>query len=165
MNAREQRGLEIAATKKLRQKGALWLVPSQAGSGTYVVDPTEPMGAWTCSCPDFETHGSRCKHVYAVEFTMRRETVAPDGSVVAEQLRLTYRQEWPAYNRAQVQEKERVATLLHDLCSAIQPRSKARSPASPARGRDFLRNDEGLRRRLRPKDDDGRARLRRERLY
>ncbi len=135
MDVREQRGLEIAATKKLRQKGDLWVVPSQAGAGTYVVDPTEARGA-TCTCPDYETRQASCKHVFAVEFTMRRETVAPDGTVVAEQLRLTYRQEWPAYNAAQVHEKERVAGLLRDLCSAIdnpvQGRGRPRLPLSDA---------------------------------
>lgn len=40
MEAREQRGLEIAATKRIQQKGTLWLVPPSTGAGTYVVDPT-----------------------------------------------------------------------------------------------------------------------------
>lgn len=31
MNAREERGLHIAATTKLQKKGLLWLVPSQYG--------------------------------------------------------------------------------------------------------------------------------------
>lgn len=135
MDAREQRGLEIAATKRLRQKGDLWIVPSQAGNGTYVVDPTEQRGA-TCTCPDYEARSARCKHVYAVEFTIRRETIAPDGTVVAEQLRLTYRQEWSAYNAAQVNEKERVAVLLRDLCAAIdsplQARGRPRLPLADA---------------------------------
>ena len=131
MEAREQRGLEIAATKTLRRKGDLWLVPSQAGSSTYVVDPTERRGT-TCSCPDFETRNDKCKHVFAVEFTMLRERTNADGSKVTEQLRLTYRQEWSAYNAAQVSEKGRVAQLLHDLCagvdSPIQKRGRPRLP-------------------------------------
>jgi transposase len=130
MEAREQRGLEIAATKKLTRKGDLWLVPSQAGAGTYVVDPT--VARTTCTCPDFEERAEPCKHVYAVEFTVRRETTNADGSKVTEQLRLTYRQEWPAYNAAQVHEKDRVAALLHDLCGAIdnpvQGRGRPRLP-------------------------------------
>jgi transposase len=135
MDGREQRGLEIAATKKLRQKGGLWIVPSQMGTGTYVVDPTKRRGT-TCSCPDFEARGEKCKHVFAVEYTVRRETTAPDGSTVTEQLRLTYRQEWSAYNAAQVNEKERVAALLQSLCSAIdnpiQKRGRPRMPLSDA---------------------------------
>jgi len=134
MEAREQRGLEIAATKKLTRKGDLWLVPSQRGVGTYVVDPTE--ATTTCSCPDYEDRGEPCKHVYAVEFTIRRETTTPDGSTVTEQLRLTYRQEWTAYNAAQTHEKERVAVMLHDLCDAIdnpiQGRGRPRLPLADA---------------------------------
>ena len=134
MDGREQRGLEIADAKKLHRKGELWLVPSQRGAGTYVVDPTE--ATTTCSCPDYEDRGEPCKHVYAVEFTIRRETTTPDGSTVTEQLRLTYRQEWTAYNAAQTHEKERVAAMLHDLCGAIdnpiQGRGRPRLPLADA---------------------------------
>jgi hypothetical protein len=39
MDGREQRGLEIAATVKLRHKGSVWMVPSQTSSGTqYAVN-------------------------------------------------------------------------------------------------------------------------------
>ena len=114
MDGRQQRGLEIAATRLLKRKGDLWIIPSQSGKGTYVVDPTERRGS-TCSGPDYELRALPCKHVYAVELTMRRETIAPDGTVMAEQLRLTYRQEWTAHKRAQTTEKEKVATLLHGL--------------------------------------------------
>ena len=131
MDGREQRGLEIAATKKLHQKGDLWIVPSQAGKGTYVVDPTAV--APTCSCPDFEERLEKCKHVYAVEFVVQRETKTKAGTVT-ETLRVTYRQEWSAYNAAQTHEKERVAVLLHDLCAAIdnpaQGRGRPRLPFS-----------------------------------
>jgi transposase len=126
--AREQRGLEIAATKKLRQKGDLWLVPSSTGAGTYVVDPTV-YGPATCTCPDYELRQTPCKHVYAVEYTIRRETSTKDGTVTET---ITYRQEWSAYNAAQANEKVRVAQLLRDLCSVIdnpvQGRGRPRLP-------------------------------------
>jgi hypothetical protein len=80
------------------------------------VDPTLWEGA-TCTCPDYELRQSACKHVYAVEYTIRRETKAKDGTVTTETI--TYRQEWSAYNAAQTNEKTRVAELLHDLCSII----------------------------------------------
>ncbi len=38
MEAREQRGLELAATKQIRRKGQCWMVPSQENSGNYIVD-------------------------------------------------------------------------------------------------------------------------------
>jgi hypothetical protein len=54
---------------------------------------------------------------------------------MTEQLRVTYRQEWPAYNRAGSR-KERVAALLHDLCATIanpvQKRGRPRVPLADA---------------------------------
>jgi len=91
------------------------MVPSQTGGSTYVVDPSAP----ECSCPDYETRRATCKHLFAVEFTVRRETTVQDGTTVTETLKVTYRQEWSAYNAAQTHEKERVAVLLRDLCAAI----------------------------------------------
>lgn len=131
MEVREQRGLEIAAKSKLTQKGSLWIVPSQAGSGSYVVDRegSKP----SCTCPDFETRNERCKHVFAVEFTMQRESCS-NGATVVETVKVTYRQEWSAYNAAQTHEKERVAALLRDLCGAIdnpaQGKGRPRLPLS-----------------------------------
>lgn len=127
--ARELRGLEIAATRKLQRKGDLWLVPSSTGLGTYVVDPTV-YGPATCTCPDYELRQTACKHVYAVEYTIRRETTDKDGTVTTETL--TYRQEWSSYNAAQTNEKARVAYLLRDLCAVVdnpvQSRGRPRLP-------------------------------------
>ncbi len=132
MDARQQRGLEIATTKKLKQKGQLWLVPSATGTGTYVVDPTV-YGVATCTCPDYELHQAACKHVYAVEYTIRRETTTKDGTVT-ETVRVSYRQEWSAYNAAQTNEKAHVAELLRELCAIIdnpvQKRGRPRLPLS-----------------------------------
>src|SRR5689334_977512 len=104
MDAREQRGLIIAATCRLRQKGAVWIVPSQAGKGNYTVSPddTNPH----CSCPDHEATGLPCKHVYAVRFAIKREqntdgTVTETRTITLTEKR-TYAQNWPAYRQAQV---------------------------------------------------------------
>jgi hypothetical protein len=88
MEAREQRGLEIAATVKLQQKDSVWVVPSQAGKGvSYTVDLKGD--APTCSCPDHEARRMKCKHIYAVEFSDRRET-RPDGTTtVTKTVRVT----------------------------------------------------------------------------
>jgi len=52
MDARQERGLVIAATSKIEQNKLGWKVPSQSGNGTYIVnlDHGEPF----CTCPDFE---------------------------------------------------------------------------------------------------------------
>ena len=68
---REQRGLRIAATCKLTKKGQVWLVPSQSGHGRYTVSPDPEMPH--CTCPDHETRGLKCKHIFAVEFVIKRE--------------------------------------------------------------------------------------------
>jgi transposase len=123
MDAREQRGMELAATRTIRQKGGIWIVPSQTGNGTYRVHIMPKIAS--CTCPDFETRGTNCKHIYAAKFVIRREENA-DGSVtvtqsltVSEQ-RTTYPQAWAAYNSAQTNEKDKFQSLLHELCSGIQ---------------------------------------------
>jgi hypothetical protein len=121
MNAREQRGLAIAATQKLTQKGKVWLVPSQSGRGKYTVCPDSESPY--CSCPDHEDHGGMCKHLYAVEFAMKRESMQ-DGTVVETRTvtfteKKVYRQDWPLYNLAQVEEKRRFTALLFDLCRGL----------------------------------------------
>src|SRR5438067_1393063 len=110
---REIRALAIAATTNLRRTGAGWRVPSQTGTGSYLVNN----GA--CTCPDHETRGVACKHMLAVEFTIRREHSQGGAYKVTEEVKVTYSQQWSAYNAAQVEEKERFAELLADLCSGI----------------------------------------------
>jgi transposase len=128
---REERGRAMADAKKIRRKGPLWMVPSATNAGTYVVDLADENGA-TCTCPDFELRQCKCKHIHAVEYTIIRET-APDGTVTETRtVKVTYKQDWPAYNAAQVNEQERVETLLRGLCDGIQqpPQGKGR-PRAP----------------------------------
>ena len=127
MDGREQRGLEIAATKKIRRMKNLWFVPSSNNSALYEVrleGETKP-----CTCLDFETRQITCKHIHAVTFTLQRET-RPDGSVLeTRSVRVTYGQNWTAYNAAQTHEKERVTELLRGLCDGIvQPAQKRGRP-------------------------------------
>ena len=54
--------------------------------------------------------------------------------LVTEGLRLTYTQDWTAYNKAQVEEKDRVRVLLASLCDGIeQPEQKKGRPRLPLR--------------------------------
>ena len=130
LSPREQHGREIAAIGRVRQSGPLWLVPSQSDDSTYKVDLTGD--APRCTCPDHELRRQKCKHIYAVEYTISRTTttettVAPDGTTatttttttVAKKVRVTYTQNWPAYNAAQTHEGERFGELLHSLCAGI----------------------------------------------
>jgi transposase len=124
MDARQQRGLEIAAIFKIIQKGKVWICPSQSGKGKYTVCPDKENPH--CSCPDHEA-GFKCKHIFAVEFVIQREfAFARDGETVTETLtisqtvkRKTYPQDWRAYNKAQTTEKDTFQVLLRELCDGI----------------------------------------------
>src|SRR5687767_9273331 len=98
---RQQRGRELAETRRIRRTPNGWIVPSQRDANDkYIV-----LGE-TCTCPDHTTRGVLCKHYFAVQVLIRRETAA-DGSVTeTESLtikRVTYRQDWHAYNAAQTE--------------------------------------------------------------
>ncbi len=136
---RRQRGLAIAAvTRIVRAKGReeRWIVPSQSGQDKYTVSLVASPA--TCDCEDFTKRQLPCKHIFAVEVAKARGDAPP--AEVAAQLRpsgardydapvpppertcaprKTYKQDWPAYNTAQIHEKERFQGLLHDLCGGI----------------------------------------------
>jgi transposase len=124
-DARRERGkaLAMGKAKGIRHiAGTSYLVPSQTSTAGYVVD----VAAGRCTCPDFEERGGTCKHQWALRY-FRQEVTLPDGtSVVTESVRISYPQNWRAYNRAQCEEKERVQILLGALCSGIsEPPRKA----------------------------------------
>lgn len=149
MDGREMRGMEIAATMPLRRDAKGWIVPSQTGVGNYRVSPHPTTTAkvirgevlpppnvqpWSCTCPDFETRWLPCKHVHAVTLVIKRENVYPDGTTVTEEVKVTYTQDWHAYNKAQCEEGDRFPELLTDLCATIpnppQGRGRPRLPRS-----------------------------------
>ncbi len=107
MDARQQRGMELAATRpitKSKRNNGVWLVPSQSGPGKYTVNIASKQP--TCTCPDFEIRNQKCKHIFAVSYAMIREEHSDGSTTVTETLtmtavRKTYPQNWPAYNAAQ----------------------------------------------------------------
>jgi hypothetical protein len=121
LSERETKALEIAARSKLSYQGGLWLVPSQSGSKEYTVDPNPESPR--CSCPDFEFRQARCKHIYAVEITLKRE-YTNDGQTqtVTETVTVkkTYAQDWQSYNAAQQNEKSHFLAFLYQLCSKVE---------------------------------------------
>jgi transposase-like protein len=75
-NLREQRGLEIAhkESQVARIDASTYSVLSQSGNGEYAVCLSED--EWRCECPDHRFRGVKCKHVWAVEFSLKmREQV------------------------------------------------------------------------------------------
>jgi len=77
---REERGLQIINNKKNqvhRIDEFNYKVLSQSGNGSYLVAPTED--GWLCECPDFKFRRLKCKHIWAVEFSLKlREEVEKD---------------------------------------------------------------------------------------
>ncbi|MFN8585621.1 MAG: IS5 family transposase [Dehalococcoidia bacterium] len=129
-NPRAVRGLELAVgmVNRIRSSGDHWVVPSESGEGRYRVYPDEER----CTCADYDLRQVRCKHQWAVEF-IRQYQVAPDGTeTVTEVARVTYRQDWTAYNAAQAEEGERVRVMLSDLCGLVrQPEQRMGRPRLP----------------------------------
>jgi len=85
MNAREMKGNTIAHLdgQVRRVQDSLYLVKSQSGRGKYEVSFTSKV--WSCSCPDHEFRGVKCKHIWAVEISSKiKETVK--NSVVIEEV-------------------------------------------------------------------------------
>jgi len=126
----QERGLAIANSDTVQKILLGWKVPSQSGNGTYIVnlDNNRPF----CTCHHFETTRKKCQHIYAAEYITQREQ-RPDGTeVVTEAMRVTYAQDWTAYNEAQTHEQERFVALLRDLCDGIeQPEYKFGRPRLP----------------------------------
>jgi transposase len=141
MTPREERGLVIAALCKLKRTKEGWMVPSQStGERIYTVD----VKSQTCTCLDHVEGKQKCKHLFAVEFTIKRE-FHDDGSVTETRSvtfteKKKYTQNWPAYNEAMMTEKHRFQALLCDLCSRIPeppPGPKGGRPPIPLRDQVF----------------------------
>jgi transposase len=133
MNPREERGLELAKAANIRHTDRAWYVPSANGKGHHYsvnLDGDSPR----CTCPDHEIRGAKCKHIYAVEYTLEQE-VSPNGETTVtetETVKVTYKQNWPAYNAAQTEEKHRFTVLLSALCRGIpEPEQTMGRPRLP----------------------------------
>lgn len=140
MNAREERGLVIAALCKLRRQKNSWLVPSQTGAQIYTVNTARQ----TCTCADHQERGVKCKHMYAVEFTVKREFDS-EGNVTETQTmtftkKVTIKRDWSIYNEAQQHEKERFLALLFDLTRGVpnQEEPKGKRGRKPVPTRDMI---------------------------
>ena len=131
MEARLQKAKEIVAGSMVRPGPDCYFVTASTGEKFYrvVIDGLFP----SCSCEDFELRAEPCKHVLAARiFRAQQEAGGPapcdqPGPPVP---RKTYKQDWPNYNAAQVNEGYYVQRLLFDLCETIpQP------PLPTGRGR------------------------------
>jgi transposase len=135
MSPREERGLILAARLRgIKRKGKLWHVPSsQVNQPAYLVN----LDLKSCTCLDHQEGGEKCKHIWAAEIVFQREfefdddgeRTEPQAPLRVEVPRKTYPQNWPAYDRAQINEKSTFQVLLRDLCNGIvEPKSAMGRP-------------------------------------
>lgn len=119
LQKRKIKGYEIAKTNKVVQKNGKWLVPSQTNPhNTYEVNLR--LDGATCTCEDYKERGIRCKHIFSVEFTIIKQINQDGSTTITATKKMTYPQNWKAYNTAQVNEQELFMELLFDLCKDIE---------------------------------------------
>ena len=79
-NPRELRGLAILSQPDTvsQESKNVWNVKSQSGNGYYQITKTFVKGRsnkhiheWSCTCPDHTTRDVICKHIYAVQFSLK----------------------------------------------------------------------------------------------
>jgi transposase len=135
MDMREAKAIELADRGRVVREGTGWVVFSLSGPGKYRVtlDPAH------CDCGDFELRHEPCKHLMAAQIAASREGQDfrtehdPKTPPIVWPPRKTYKQKWPEYEAAQVNEKDEFLGLLHDLCSRIEekPRQGKGRPPVP----------------------------------
>jgi transposase-like protein len=80
---RQERGLEIANnhSNQIRRVSNLsYNVLSQNGNGDYLVSQNE--NGWSCECPDHRFRGVKCKHIFAVEFSLALRKQVSENLVI-----------------------------------------------------------------------------------
>jgi len=67
---REQRGMQIAKLENQikRMDSSTYIVKSQSNNGDYHV--SKDANGWRCECPDHVYRHVKCKHIFAVEFSV-----------------------------------------------------------------------------------------------
>jgi len=81
---REQKGLVIAQAKEnqINQVDALlYTVKSQNGNGEYTINKID--GEWFCTCPDNTYRHVKCKHIFAVELSLKMREQVKRNVVIA----------------------------------------------------------------------------------
>ena len=114
---RRLKGIEIAKCGGIERRGATWIVPSQRGKVFYIVSLEGENSR--CNCPFFDKFNEKCKHIFAVEYLVAKMS-NPDLIIEATNTkRVSYSQNWVAYNAAQTSEKLMFMKLLHELLEFV----------------------------------------------
>lgn len=104
---------------RLSYKDGAWMVPSQSSNLVYGVIFRKDGDS--CTCEDWILRRHDCKHIIAARLVAEREGDGKASPIDTETLpvKKTYKQDWPAYNEAQIHEKRRFQVLLADLCRGL----------------------------------------------
>jgi transposase-like protein len=75
-NVRQLKGFAIVSKEDMIKKieRNTWIVNSQTGNGKYTVSSKRVVNdrfMWSCSCPDHQYRHVICKHIYAVQFSLK----------------------------------------------------------------------------------------------
>ncbi len=125
---KQTKGVEIAKQGRILKRGHEWIVPSQSGQGNYSVTMKNE-GRYQfrrCTCADYELKGQDCKHIYAV---MYMDKLLPQPLLEVKEPKKQSVQNWSAYNKSQIEEKDTFLRLLAELVEVIP------EPAGEATGR------------------------------
>ena len=132
LQQRKRRGLQIANSCQVVEKNGVWLVPSQTNPHK-VYQVRLMLEGSTCTCEDYASRRIKCKHVFSVEYTIEKKFNADGSITITTTKKVSYPQNWPAYDKAQINQKEAFMKLLYDLCQSIPE-----TPASKTKGRPKL---------------------------
>ena len=101
LEARKERGLNIARTCKITKNGKDGIVPSQSNDTSYNVEFSEFDHQHSCNCPDYQYRKIKCKHIFAVELIVTEEIDEKGTVTQTVTKKISYTQDWTAYNLAQ----------------------------------------------------------------
>jgi transposase len=119
MDMRQQKGIEIAKKGGITETPKGWIVPSQSGNGSYLVYKEGMRTA--CSCPDCQVNGTKtCKHIYALLYLEQKQVDSEGNVTITKAVKITYPQDWKAYNQAQTSEIRLFDALLKDLVANVE---------------------------------------------
>jgi transposase len=122
MDYRKIKGIQIARAQQIRKTEKGYIVPSQSGKGSYVVSENRLFPSIKeCTCQDYELRKQPCKHIFAVQQMQTKGTEDEENASAIQVKRMTYKQDWQSYTKAQVNEKDMFLKLLYDLCQHTDP--------------------------------------------
>jgi transposase len=128
---REERGKLLYKSTRIVKVPYGWRVTSQTNSKRqYLVKLMKDRPE--CSCPDCQLRKKKCKHIYAVEFYVKEE-IDKEGRVTKTKgVKVSYSQDWKAYDKSQTNEKLLFMRFLRDISDfAEQPEYKFGRPTLP----------------------------------